>query len=335
MAADLVWVSADAWDEPGSYSLHPGWLRPVARRTDTGEVGVLTDAPRSFALAAHLDDDGVVRQVYPSSALSLAEPGPAELWRVLAALGRFADRRGLAVDMRLAPQLAPALGRALGTPETDGEGWAVDVWEDCFFFDSRDSDADLLRGMSRTARQNLRTALRGGLRTCHAPAAVALDAFRDLYSMAMERLAAKPFLVFPRRFFDEVLAGYGDEPRVVLVHDAAGVPTAATLLLPVDDGYDSWLAGSDARAWSFRPNNLLFFAAAGFVREAGKARLYIGGGPRGLDRFKRGLSRNALPSYRLRRNLSAAQRARSDERLIPSCREASDEGAARGSGEAR
>lgn len=99
-------------------------------------------------------------------------------------------------------------------------------------------------------RRNVRIARRRGLRS--KPGTVA--EFYPLYEQTMRRLGSPQF---PRSFFENLIAHFGDRAQVLLAEGDDG-PVAGLVCLLGNSMMSLWSNGSDESVWKAKPNHLLY-----------------------------------------------------------------------------
>lgn len=230
----------------------------------------------TFALT--LRRDGALAGVVPLTLVS----GWAGRMLVSPAYGRYGgvcadDAAGVAALTARAKELARELRvRYLElrhvTPVPDGE-LLVKTFKQTFWLDLP-ADLDVMWRRAKTeVRNRIRKAAALGC-TSEVGGAEHLDAFYDVFARRMRDLGTP---VYPRAFFANVLAEFGDDARIVVVRREGQTLGACVLLFYGTTAEAPWVA-SRTEAFNFYPNNALY----------GEAIRYSAS--RGCDRFDFGTS---------------------------------------------
>ena len=124
----------------------------------------------------------------------------------------------------------------------------------------------------------------------------AYPAFRELYRITMQRLAASPFYYFSDEYFDDLRRLLGDRLHLCTVRSPAGDVAAGGLFM-LDDGIVAYhLSGTAESHRAKAPTKLMIDFARRWAKEQGASLLNLGGGFGGsgssLHHFKTGFSRS-------------------------------------------
>jgi Acetyltransferase (GNAT) domain len=144
----------------------------------------------------------------------------------------------------------------------------------------RDLEPDqeaLWMDVEHKVRKNVQKARRSGVSVEVDLEGRRLEEFVDLYHRTMERRRAREAYFFPAEFFEEIVRGLpGQFAFFHAFHEGALVSTE--LLLRSAENIYSFLGGTDERAYSVRPNDVLKWEIVLWAKEQGKRRYVLGGG---------------------------------------------------------
>lgn len=148
----------------------------------------------------------------------------------------------------------------------------------------------------------------------------AVEAFVRSYRETMIRVHAPRYYLFPRPYFEQLLALPG--AHLFVARHSGEVAAAAAIFLGSGRNLYYFLGASDPEAWPLRPNNVLFDGVAGWAVQHGFLRLHLGGGAAPLRRFKGGFSSAQVPYYVLRAVYDPAAYDRLTAAVAPEIRKA-------------
>jgi hypothetical protein len=180
---------------------------------------------------------------------------------------------------------------------------AIRYEKDVVYIDLEQSEADLVRSLSRGTRSNISKAQRAGVRVEKADLTPEnLDLFNKIYHATMRRKAAAPRWHFPESYFVNCVRRLGPK-RCSLFFAVIGdaVESAYFLMHDFNVAYYHF-GGSLGTHAALRPNNLLMYETALWAKREGYTRYHLGGGvTRQSDdpllRFKAGFSSHRAPLY--------------------------------------
>jgi hypothetical protein len=149
-------------------------------------------------------------------------------------------------------------------------------------------------------RKNVNKARRSGL-TCKKLEAGemnagALDDFVRIYHATMERNNAATYYFFPRSFFADIAARLAKRCAFYFT-ELGEVPIAAELVTQGDRVAYSFLGGTAAEFFEFRPNDLLKDFIISDLRGRGLNYFCLGGGSAGILRFKKSFAKNGVTPF--------------------------------------
>lgn len=253
-----------------SGSLLPLRLRPIPGST----THVDATGPYGYG--------GAYRQ--PGSRL----PG-GDFWRDLAAWGRAQSVVSVFSRMHLfADEVLPAPDQALVTRSVN------------YVRSVRMTDEALLSDVEHKVRKNVRRAQADGVTVRFTAGADGFEDFARIYAATMERRDAAAHYRFDDAFFEQIhreLAG----SFVYAYAERDGVVVSCELVLHSDEHAYSFLGGTDAEAFSSRPNDLLKLEIARWCRAQGLSDFVLGGGATpgdGIERYKRAFAPSGAQTFR-------------------------------------
>jgi hypothetical protein len=181
------------------------------------------------------------------------------------------------------------------------------------------------RAYDRDVRRRLRVARREGLTVEVDPAGARVAEFHEIYAHTMRRRGADPWYLFPRSFFEALVAGLPGQ--FVFVHAVAGGRAVSSELALVSARHVyAFLGGTRSEAFSLYPNELVRHATAEWAAAGAKVAYVLGGGRSrddGIYRHKRllapagevpfrtaGLVHDELACHALVRRRAAAETSR-------------------------
>lgn len=154
------------------------------------------------------------------------------------------------------------------------------------------TDDELLSLSAPKVRSNARRAVREGVTIEIDTQGELLDDFLRIYLSTMERRSSAAWYRFDRLFFERLQAALPGRFAYVCARHEGRVVSADLVLLDRDTGY-YFLGGTDAEAYSVRPNDLVKVEVMRWLRTLGRHRYVLGGGVSagdGLERYKRGFA---------------------------------------------
>jgi hypothetical protein len=157
------------------------------------------------------------------------------------------------------------------------------------------SDDEMLRGMRKGHRYDVKKARKEGVRIEFSKKAEDIDAFTSIYQQTMQSVRASDYYFFDRSFFADTLTQLGDYS--VLVSAFEGDRRIAASIFLLGDEYAHYhFSGMVRDATVPNANKLLLYEVARFAKASGLRAMHLGGGIGGSDddslmRFKSGFSK--------------------------------------------
>lgn len=165
--------------------------------------------------------------------------------------------------------------------------------------DSPDADQRQLERIPRKQRAEVRKGLAGGLVVRTGTSALDRSQHYAVYAESVRNLGTP---VFPRRLFDAVLDGFGDDADILTVlHDS--IPVASVLSLYHRGAVMPYWGGGVWAARSLRANDIMYYALMNHARRRGCTRFDFGRSKlgTGAHAFKKNWGFEATPlSYAVR-----------------------------------
>lgn len=151
---------------------------------------------------------------------------------------------------------------------------------------------------SRTAVQRARN-LGTTVQVERAPRSVCDPAspFRRIYRQAMQRVGASDYCFFSTDYYENLVAGLGDDLLLVTATRHDGEPLAVALFMQAGTTMHYHLCGATAEGVYNNAIHLLIWSVMEMAADMGVQTLVLGGGERsgdGLDRFKAGFGGRKL-----------------------------------------
>lgn len=275
--SDAAAVAAYVRAHPDGTPFHlPAWLDAVAR--GTGNRAHMLVAERAGRIA------GVLPLTFMRSLL---------FGKALVSSGFAVDGGPLGDDGAVVAALLEAgwaLAGRLGAPSLElrgggapaGEGWVVKEGVYAGFARALAADDEAeLKAIPRKQRAEVRKALDAGheVRIGRDTA----DA-RDHYAVYAESVRNLGTPVFPRRLFDAVRAGFGEDADILTVHHG-GKPVASVLSLYHNGTVMPYWGGGTWDARGLKANELMYFALMRHARARGCTRFDFGRSKLGTGPF--------------------------------------------------
>ena len=170
--------------------------------------------------------------------------------------------------------------------------------QDNFVRDLTAAEGELMSRTEPKVRSNVRRAAREGVSIEIDTTGELIDDFLRIYLSTMERRGSSAWYRFDRAFFERLHTALPGRFVYVCARHQDRVVSADLMLLDADTGY-YFLGGTDAAAYSVRPNDLVKVEAMRWLKASGRRRYVLGGGVSagdGLERYKRGFAPAACPS---------------------------------------
>lgn len=157
----------------------------------------------------------------------------------------------------------------------------------------------LWRSYEHKVRKNVNKARRSGVTIDVETSGDGLDDFLRIYEATMDRREAARGFYFPRSFFETIVREL--DGWYAFFHARREGRTISTeLALVSGENVYSYLGGTDADSFEFRPNDLLKHELILWSKRAGKRRFVFGGGysmDDGIFRYKRTFAPEGLVPY--------------------------------------
>lgn len=154
------------------------------------------------------------------------------------------------------------------------------------------AEGELMSGAEPKVRRNARRAAREGVSIEVDTTGEVVDDFLRIYLDTMERRESAAWYRFDRSFFERLHAALPGRFAYVCARHRDRIVSADLVLLDADTGY-YFLGGTDAAAYSVRPNDLVKVEVMRWLKASGRRRYVLGGGVSagdGLERYKRGFA---------------------------------------------
>jgi len=173
------------------------------------------------------------------------------------------------------------------------------------WIDLRSSEPEILSGMRKEHRRNIRIASDKGVEIIHSDLRTDhLKEFHRLYTSRMETLDALPIFFLPLEFFKELIATMRDHVDLFLAV-WEGKVVSAYMFLHSGPYIHNFLSGSDRDHWDLRANVLTIYRVALWAKSLGRQFFHLGGGHaaelNGVFRFKSQFSSNRSAYYMYRK----------------------------------
>jgi hypothetical protein len=148
---------------------------------------------------------------------------------------------------------------------------------------SLDLDEDALwRDYAHKVRKNVKRALQEGVQIEYDDCGARINEFVRIYHETMDRKSALSGYYFPESFFREMIAKLSGS--FAFFHAIkSGVLVSTELVLLSEFHMYSFLGGTVAEAFRFRPNDLIKHSIINWGRRNGRKSFVLGGGYEGLD----------------------------------------------------
>lgn len=260
----------------------PVWLRAVARGTGNEARALVQE--RCGMVEAYLP----LTQVHsPIFGRVLASSGFAVGGGVLAAPGVDPLPLFAAVE-ELALRCATPAVELRGGPLPEGRaGWAIRQESHCGFIRPlAQSDEEELTAIPRKQRAEVRKSLAGELTVETGSGAADRAAHYATYAQSVRNLGTP---VFPRRLFDAVLDGFGEEADILTIRHH-GQPVASVLSLYHKGAVMPYWGGGTWEARRLRANDRMYYELMRHARR------------RGCTHFDFGRSKTGSGAYDFKRN---------------------------------
>jgi hypothetical protein len=282
----LLGTDAPRWDElvdssptPDVY-YRPGYCAAYEAAGHGRAVAVVTDSALYPLLLRPLPfgEDGFdALTPYGYGGVLLTEPGAG------ADLRQLRDWCATNGVVSCLLRLHPLLGGSEQVSETDEAEHELRDHGPTTALDPRriDPDTGRLDGMSKGRKADL-TLARRELQVVWSNGGEALERFRQVYDLTMERLGAGEFYVFPAEYYRMLAAGLGERLGIALAIRGDDVVGGALFL--ADQGFAHYhLSGATDVGRELKAGTLLVHAGAEWAREHGCELLHLGGGTSGED----------------------------------------------------
>ena len=156
------------------------------------------------------------------------------------------------------------------------------------------SQEDLQRHVRSRFRSNVNAILRDGVTVRFDDDGDSLDTFVSLYHRTMDRVGAAPWYYFDRAYFEKFARVLGDQLKLCVVEDRAGVVAAG--MFGVSGGVVQYLfSGSDDDQRQPHATKLMLVFVRDWAKRMGHRKMQLGGGLGSTDDslrwFKRGFSK--------------------------------------------
>jgi hypothetical protein len=165
------------------------------------------------------------------------------------------------------------------------------------------SEDECWRDYDRKVRKNVRRALDSGLTCLEDPAGTRLDDFLRVYEETMRRRDALAGYLFPRAFYERLLADCRE--NVCFFHGLHEGRVVATELVLVSARFVySFLGGTLDEYFPMRANDLLKHEIIRWARRAGKTGFVLGGGYAagdGIFRYKKSFAPGGVVAFQVGR----------------------------------
>lgn len=169
---------------------------------------------------------------------------------------------------------------------------------------------ELWHGVESKVRRNARRALREGVSIVIDERGEHLDDFLRIYLGTMDRRDSADWYRFDHAFFVSLHRALPGRFAYVMAQFDGEIVSADLLLLGADTGY-YFLGGTEATAFSARPNDLVKVEAMNWLRGTGRSRYVLGGGVQpqdGLERYKRGFAPRGAVAFSTGERVLCSQR---------------------------
>ncbi|WP_460816946.1 GNAT family N-acetyltransferase [Microbacterium petrolearium] len=153
-----------------------------------------------------------------------------------------------------------------------------------------DADDDVLWSrFEHKVRKNVKRARSSGVEVVVDTEGERIGEFLEVYQSTMDRRDAAERYYFERRFFNRIHAELSGQFAYFHAYREGRVISTELVLLSEEAAY-SYLGGTEADSFPFRPNDLLKYEIMRWTRDQGKRAFVLGGGVTagdGIERYKR------------------------------------------------
>jgi hypothetical protein len=160
-------------------------------------------------------------------------------------------------------------------------------------------EEELWRDYAHKVRKNVKRAQREGVKVRVDEKGKSLDEFLEIYRATMERRHASKRYMFPRSFFERLVAGLKGQ-FALFYADLGETPISTELVLVSNKTMYSFLGGTRSDFFSVRPNDYLKHEIICWGRERGKRAFVLGGGYSGEDgifRYKQSFAPQGVKTF--------------------------------------
>ena len=260
----------------------PVWLKAVARGTGNAALALVLEAGGD--LIGYLP----LSQIHsPIFGRLLASSGFAVGGGVLLSPGVDATPLFAAVEELATRRACPSVELRGGVLPDERDGWAIKQDSHCGFVRplAADDDAELL-AIPRKQRAEVRRSLTFDLNVTVGREQADRDAHYAVYSESVRNLGTP---VFPRKLFEAVLDGFGEDADILTVWEASR-PVASVLSLYFDGAVMPYWGGGTWDARRLRANDRMYYELMRHARA------------RGCTAFDFGRSKTRSGAYDFKRN---------------------------------
>ena len=161
-------------------------------------------------------------------------------------------------------------------------------------------DDELWRSFESKVRKNVKRARASGIGVVVDGTGEFLDDFLSIYHATMNRREAALHYYFPREFFEQIHESLVGQFTYFHAYHEGSIVSTELVLVSANSVY-SYLGGTHADAFPYRPNDLLKYEIIRWARDHGKQHFVLGGGVTpgdGIERYKRAFAPGATRGFR-------------------------------------
>ncbi|HLC65811.1 MAG TPA: GNAT family N-acetyltransferase [Candidatus Nanoarchaeia archaeon] len=171
---------------------------------------------------------------------------------------------------------------------------------DIVYVDLTEPEETIWANFDKENRKAIRKAKRDGVTVEIAEDRNAVEEFRRLYTMNMDKWGARKEYHFSVDYFERLLKEMDGNATLFVSKHNGKIVVGSLLLHKFDIAYD-YLRGADPDFLGYRPNNLIVYEIIKWAKKAGYKYFVMGGGYKSNDsifRFKSLFSKKTKPFYR-------------------------------------